>query len=90
MALTAHRVHIPSGQPVYNGTGKTLDEAIKDAHDKIPKHRQGHGLNKQTMELTPPKEGPANVPIRCKVVDIHYESGGITGLSTFQVRVIEG
>jgi hypothetical protein len=89
MALTAHRVHIPSGHRVYNGAGKTLDEAIKDAHKQIPRHRKGPGLNKQTMELTPPKEGPADVPIRCKVVDIHYESGGITGASTFEVRVVE-
>jgi hypothetical protein len=87
---TVQRVQIPSAERVYNGTGKTLDEAIKDAHKKIPPHRKGPGLNRQTMELTPPKEGAASVPIRCKVVDIHYESGGITGLSTFQVRVIEG
>jgi hypothetical protein len=88
MAVT-HRVHIPSGHKIYNGTGKTLDDAIKDAHKQIPRHRKGPGLNKQTMELTPAKEGHADVPIRCKVVDIEYESGGITGASTFEVRVVE-
>ena len=89
MAITAHRVHIPSAERIYDGTGKTVDDAIKDAHKKIPAHRKGPGLNKQTMELTPAKEGAADVPIRCKVIDIRFESGGFTGLSTFYVRVIE-
>ena len=81
--------HLPKAHKIYDGTGKTLDEAIKDAHKKIPPFRKGHGFNKQTNEPTAAKEGPADVPIRCKVIDIHYESGGLTGASTFQVRVIE-
>jgi hypothetical protein len=80
---------IPKAQKIYDGSGKTVDEAIKDAHKKIPPFRKGHGFNKQTNEPTAAKEGPASVPIRCKVIDIHYESGGLTGASTFQVRVIE-
>jgi hypothetical protein len=80
---------IPTAQKIYSGTGKTLDEAIKDAHKKIPPFRKGPGFNKKTNEVTAAKEGPANVPIRCKVIDIHFESGGFTGASTFQVRVIE-
>jgi hypothetical protein len=86
---TVHRAQIPAGHTIYDGSGKTLDDAIRDAQKKIPPHRQGHGFNKETNELTPPKEGPANVPIRCKVIDIRYESGGIAGASTFQVRVVE-
>lgn len=85
----AQTVHIPSAEKIYNGTGKTLDDAIKDAQKKIPRHRQGHGFDKQTNEVTPPKEGHADVPIRCKVIDIRYETGGLGGLSEFHVRVIE-
>jgi hypothetical protein len=51
MATTAHRVDVPSGNPVYNGTGKPLDDAVKDAHDKIPRHRQGHGFNEAVKPL---------------------------------------
>jgi hypothetical protein len=81
---------LPKAHKIYDGTGKTLDEAIKDAHKKIPPFRKGPGFNKQTNEPTAAKEGAADVAIRCKVVDIHYESGGFTRASTFQVRVIEG
>jgi len=86
---TVHRVHIPSAEKIYNGTGKTLDDAIKDAQKKIPRHLQGHGFNKQTKEVTPPKGERADVPVRCKVIDIRFETGGFTGLSEFHVRVIE-
>jgi len=89
MATTAHRAYIPSAHKVYTGTGKTVDEAIKDAHKQIPRHRKGPGLNRQTNELTPAAEGGADVPIRCKVIDIHFESGGFTGASTFFARVVE-
>jgi hypothetical protein len=89
MATTAHRAHIPSAHKIYQGTGKTVDEAIKDAHKQIPRHRQGPAVNRQTNELTPAKNAAADVPIRCRVLDIHYESGGFTGASTFSVRVTE-
>ncbi|MBV9394972.1 MAG: hypothetical protein JOZ84_11225 [Methylobacteriaceae bacterium] len=81
------RVRIPSAEKIYDGSGKTLDDAIKDAQKKIPRHRPAAGHNE---ELIVAKEGAAaDVPIRCKVIDIRYESGGLGGLSTFLVRVIE-
>lgn len=80
---------LPKAHKTYVGTGKTLDEAIKDAHKQIPRFRKGHGFNKKTNEPTAAKEGAADVPIRCTVIDIYFESGGFTGASTFQVRVIE-
>lgn len=86
---TLQRVQIPSAEKIYDGTGKTLDEAIKDAHSKIPRHPKGLGFNKQTNEVTGPLGGAADMPIRCKVIDIGYESGGLAGLSEFHVRVLE-
>jgi hypothetical protein len=89
MALTLQRVHIPSAEKIYDGTGKTLDDAIKDAQQKIPPHRPGVG-SKEPMALTVAKEGAtADVPIRCKVIDIRFESGGIIGAGVFYVRVLE-
>lgn len=84
---TVHRVvHIPSAEKIYDGSGKTLDDAIKDAQKKIPRHRPAAGHNE---ELIVAKEGAADVIIRCKVIDIRYESGGLAGLSAFLVRVIQ-
>ena len=89
MATTVHRVHLPHAHKVYQGSGESVDKAIINAHGKIPRHRQGPGLNKQTMELLPAKEGPADVAIRCKVLDLHYEAGGIGGRKLFHARVVE-
>jgi hypothetical protein len=89
----AQRAHIPSAEKIYNGTGKTLDDAIKDAHKQIPPRAKGTVVHQDTMQVIPPTKakegGGADVPIRCKVIDIRYESGGFTGLSTFLVRVVE-
>jgi hypothetical protein len=89
MATAVHRVHLPSAHPVYDGTGKTLDEAIVNAHKKIPRHPHGPSLNKETNELVAaPKGAVADVLIRCQVIEIGYESGG-PGASQFLAKVIE-
>jgi hypothetical protein len=84
------RVQIPSAEKIYDGAGKTLDDAIKDAQKKIPRYRREEGRKKEPMGLAVAKEGAAaDVLIRCKVIDIRYESGGLANVSTFLVRVIQ-
>ena len=89
MARTVHQVHVPHAQKIYDGTGKTLDAAIIDAHKKIPGPRLGPSHHPDTMLPVAEKPGTADVLIRCKVVDIGYEAGGIAGISQFRARVIE-
>jgi hypothetical protein len=89
MARTVHKVHVPHAHTIYDGTGKTLDAAIIDAHKKIPPPRLGPSLDPQIMHPAAPKPGSADVLIRCKVVELEYEAGGIAGISLFRARVIE-